>query len=48
MNLVTGCLEVYRDPGAGMYRTTFEVDPDGAVEPLARTGERIAVGDLLP
>jgi len=55
VNLVEGVVEVYRDPapdasaafGYG-YRSVTRLAPPATVVPLAFSGERIAVADLLP
>ncbi|HUP34341.1 MAG TPA: hypothetical protein VNC82_02730 [Candidatus Limnocylindria bacterium] len=55
MNLVEGVVEVYRDPapdasaafGYG-YRSATRLAPPAIVVPLAFSGERVVVADLLP
>jgi Uma2 family endonuclease len=50
LNLVDGCLEVYRDPnpGLGVYRTQFVLRAGERISPLARPEASVAVSDLLP
>jgi Uma2 family endonuclease len=55
VNLVEGVVEVYRDPAPDAsaafryrYRSVTRVAPPAAVVPLAFSGERVAVADLLP
>lgn len=55
VNLVDGVVEVYRDPepdGSAAfgysYRSVTRLAPPATVVPLAWSGERIAVADLLP
>jgi Uma2 family endonuclease len=52
VNLVDCVLEVYRDPERSgrqwRYRSVQSLAPDGEVSPLAASGSRIRVADLLP
>ena len=55
VNLVDGVVEVYRDPAPDAsaafgwrYRSVTRLAPPATVAPLAFSGERIAVADLLP
>ena len=55
VNLVDGVVEVYRDPEPDAsaafgwrYRSVTRLAPPATVAPLAFSGERIAVADLLP
>ena len=55
VNLVEGVVEVYRDPEPDAsaafgwrYRSVTRLAPPATVVPLAFSGERVAVADLLP
>ena len=55
VNLVEGVVEVFRDPAPDAsaafgyrYRSATRLAPPATVVPLAFSGERIAVADLLP
>lgn len=41
-------LHVHRDPTSGLYRTRYEIEGGGAVEPQAKLGQKILLADLLP
>ena len=47
-NLVKKCLEVYRDPQAGVYTTRFILREGDSVSPLSRPEALIPVTSLLP
>lgn len=46
--LPDACLEVYRDPAAGGYRSVATLRAGDRIAPLACPGAAIAVADLLP
>jgi Uma2 family endonuclease len=55
VNPVDGVVEVYRDPATHAsaafgwrYRSVARLAPPATIAPLAFSGERIAVADLLP
>jgi Uma2 family endonuclease len=55
VNLAEQTLEVHRDPGADpaapfgwRYRSVEVLRAEASVSPLARSGARIRVGDVLP
>jgi Uma2 family endonuclease len=50
LNLVDGCLEVYRDPDPtqGIYRTRLVLKAGDRISPLASPEASFAVADLLP
>jgi Uma2 family endonuclease len=48
VNLVEGCVEVYTEPVDGVYSSVARVEREGAIEPVARPGVKVAVRDLLP
>lgn len=48
MNLVEWCLEVYRDPEDGIYRSHTILREGDSISPIARPDVTIAVSDLLP
>jgi Uma2 family endonuclease len=55
VNLVDRVLEVYRDPAQDpdaafgwRYGSVETLGPEGFISPLALSGARISVGDLLP
>jgi Uma2 family endonuclease len=48
LNLVKGCLQVYRHPKDGVYTTRFVRRAGDTVSPLARPGASIPVAKLLP
>jgi Uma2 family endonuclease len=48
VNLGDRCVEVYRDPVAGIYRSIKRFLPDDTIAPLAAPAARIAIADLLP
>lgn len=48
LNLTRRTLEVYRDPGDGVYRTRIVLRAGDTVSPVARPEASIAVADLLP
>lgn len=41
-------VRVHRDPGAGVYASTFVVQGDKSVAPLALSEARIALSDIFP
>lgn len=48
LDVVAQRLEVYRDPGAGVYQTRLLLEAGDTVSPLASPGAPVAVADLLP
>jgi Uma2 family endonuclease len=48
VNLVTGCLEVHRDPAPGGYRSVVSLAKGAVVSPVALPEGTLAVADLLP
>jgi Uma2 family endonuclease len=48
VNLVDGCLEIYRDPKDGIYTQSTVLRGEDLVSPLARPEASIKVADLLP
>ncbi|HEX9940399.1 MAG TPA: Uma2 family endonuclease [Thermoanaerobaculia bacterium] len=48
LNLVKGCLQVYRNPKDGVYTTRFVLRAGDTVSPLARPEASIPVASLLP
>jgi Uma2 family endonuclease len=48
LNLPRKALEVYRDPGNGIYQTRMVLRAGDAVSPVSRPDASIAVSDLLP
>jgi Uma2 family endonuclease len=48
LNLVRGCLQVYRDPKDGVYTTRFVRRAGDTVSPLARPEASVPVASLLP
>lgn len=48
LDVVAERLEVYRNPGAGIYQTRHHLKTGDTVTPLANPGASIAVADLLP
>lgn len=48
VNLVDWCLEVYREPQDGEYKSHTILRPEDSISPLVRSEVRIAAADLLP
>jgi Uma2 family endonuclease len=48
VNLVKGCLEVYRGPTRRGYKSCVTLQPDDFVSPLALPKAKIRVAELLP
>jgi len=48
VNLIEGCLEVYRQPGKKGYKPCEVLESDAIVTPLALPKAKIKVADLLP
>jgi Uma2 family endonuclease len=48
VNLIDGCLEVYRQPGKKGYKPCDVLEPGDVVAPLALPKAMIKVSDLLP
>lgn len=48
INLVDGCVEVFRDPARGRYRSLQTFEPGEKIRPLAFPKIALAVDDLIP
>ncbi len=48
VNLVERCVEVLRGPLNGSYSDIKRMESGEFIEPVARTGVKVAVADLLP
>jgi Uma2 family endonuclease len=48
VNLVDRCIEVYRDPSAGVYSSCRRVMPGESITPLNAPGGGIPVLDIIP
>jgi Uma2 family endonuclease len=48
MNLLDGCLEVYREPQEGVFTSRTVLHPGDCVAPLSRPEATIPVASLLP
>jgi Uma2 family endonuclease len=48
LNVVDWCLEVYRDPRAGVYRSHTVLRAGDVISPVARPDVTILIEDLLP
>lgn len=48
VNLIDRCLEIYRDPRQGSYRSRTRLLAGETVSPLAAAHSRVAVADFLP
>jgi len=48
LNLVNGCLEVYRNPSEGFYQSMVVLHSHETVSPLFLHGKDIGISELLP